>query len=230
MRSVRRSRSTLPLEVLRAHGARLEIPWIRRGTPPRLCWSSTRTCARPRRPSRRSIWTSPEVSPLTRKMPSEPRLAEVGSGGLGPLAGHRLHRVDRPARSTRQMVAQSLLAAAGDVEAMEVDGDFLRALGTACRLPADRAWGVGTRHHDADRTGHPATRCCSRWSSLTERWVGRFAKVRGSAVRSGLQRRRRRILRFRGFVSVLLIGRSIRVARVVHRACCAGRVCHGAGS
>ncbi len=70
-----------------------------------------------------------EVSPLTRKKPSDPRVAErwdlVAWGAeIGTAYTELIDPIDQRAR----LVAQSLLAAAGDLEAMEVDDDFLRAL------------------------------------------------------------------------------------------------------
>ncbi|MFZ1653107.1 MAG: bifunctional lysylphosphatidylglycerol synthetase/lysine--tRNA ligase LysX [Candidatus Nanopelagicales bacterium] len=70
-----------------------------------------------------------EVSPLTRKKPGEPRLAErwdlVAWGAeLGTAYTELIDPIDQRDRLT----AQSMLAAAGDAEAMEVDEDFLRAL------------------------------------------------------------------------------------------------------
>ncbi|MEI8081117.1 MAG: bifunctional lysylphosphatidylglycerol synthetase/lysine--tRNA ligase LysX [Actinomycetes bacterium] len=69
------------------------------------------------------------VSPLTRKKPSNPLLAErwdlVAWGAeLGTAYTELIDPIDQRERFT----AQSLLAAAGDVEAMEIDNDFLRAL------------------------------------------------------------------------------------------------------
>jgi len=70
-----------------------------------------------------------EVSPLTRKMPSEPRLAEKWDlVGWGAELGTAYTELIDPLDQRDRLVAQSLLAAAGDVEAMEVDEDFLRAL------------------------------------------------------------------------------------------------------
>jgi lysyl-tRNA synthetase class 2 len=70
-----------------------------------------------------------EVSPLTRKMPSEPRLAQKWDlVGWGAELGTAYTELIDPLDQRDRLVAQSLLAAAGDVEAMEVDEDFLRAL------------------------------------------------------------------------------------------------------
>ncbi len=70
-----------------------------------------------------------EVRPLTRQHRTEPRLAEawdlIVSGT--ELATAYSELVD-PVEQRERLYAQSLLAAAGDVEAMQVDEDFLRAM------------------------------------------------------------------------------------------------------
>ena len=70
-----------------------------------------------------------EVSPLTRKKPSEPRLAERWDlVAWGAELGTAYTELIDPLDQRDRLTAQSLLAAAGDSEAMEVDEDFLRAL------------------------------------------------------------------------------------------------------
>ena len=70
-----------------------------------------------------------EVSPLTRKDPAEPRLAQKWDlVGWGAELGTAYTELIDPLDQRDRLVAQSLLAAAGDAEAMEVDEDFLRAL------------------------------------------------------------------------------------------------------
>ncbi len=70
-----------------------------------------------------------EVSPLTRKKPSEPRLAERWDlVAWGSELGTAYTELIDPLEQRERLTAQSLLAAAGDSEAMEVDEDFLRAL------------------------------------------------------------------------------------------------------
>jgi lysyl-tRNA synthetase, class II len=70
-----------------------------------------------------------EVSPLTRQHRDDPRLAErwdlVGFGSEIATAYSEL--VD-PVEERARLTAQSLLAAGGDPEAMQLDEDFLRAL------------------------------------------------------------------------------------------------------
>lgn len=70
-----------------------------------------------------------ETSPLTRQHRSEPLLAEkwdlIGFGAEMATAYSEL--VD-PIEQRRRLTEQSLLAAGGDLEAMQLDEDFLRAL------------------------------------------------------------------------------------------------------
>ncbi|HET6258784.1 lysine--tRNA ligase [Pseudonocardia sp.] len=70
-----------------------------------------------------------EVRPLTRQHRSEPRLAEAWDLIVfgTELATAYSELVD-PVEQRERLYAQSLLAAAGDVEAMQVDEDFLRAM------------------------------------------------------------------------------------------------------
>jgi lysyl-tRNA synthetase class 2 len=83
-----------------------------------------------------------EVSPLTRAHRDDPRLAErwdlVAFGT--ELATAYSELVD-PVEQRARLTAQSLLAAKGDPEAMQVDEDFLRALEYA--MPPTGGMGMG---------------------------------------------------------------------------------------
>lgn len=70
-----------------------------------------------------------EVRPLTRQHRTEPRLAEAWDLIVfgTELATAYSELVD-PVEQRERLTAQSLLAAAGDVEAMQLDEDFLRAM------------------------------------------------------------------------------------------------------
>jgi len=94
-----------------------------------------------------------------RRSPAAPHRAAAG-GTLGPGGVRRGARtgyselVD-PVVQRERLTAQSLLAAGGDPEAMQLDEDFLRALEYA--MPPHRRHGHGHRPPDdhADRGEHP---------------------------------------------------------------------------
>ncbi len=70
-----------------------------------------------------------EVSPLTRQKPSDPRVAERWDlVAFGAELGTAYTELTDPIDQRNRLTAQSMLAAAGDTEAMELDEDFLRAL------------------------------------------------------------------------------------------------------
>ncbi len=70
-----------------------------------------------------------DVSPLTRQKPSEPRVAERWDlVAFGAELGTAYTELTDPIDQRNRLTQQSLLAAAGDTEAMELDEDFLRSL------------------------------------------------------------------------------------------------------
>ncbi|NKQ57386.1 bifunctional lysylphosphatidylglycerol synthetase/lysine--tRNA ligase LysX [Amycolatopsis sp. K13G38] len=70
-----------------------------------------------------------EVSPLTRQHRQDPRLAERWDLiAFGAEIGTAYTELTDPLEQRRRLEAQSLRAASGDVEAMELDEDFLLAL------------------------------------------------------------------------------------------------------
>jgi lysyl-tRNA synthetase, class II len=70
-----------------------------------------------------------EVSPLTRAHREDPRLAERWDlVAFGTELGTGYSELVDPVEERARLTAQSLLAAGGDPEAMQVDEDFLRAL------------------------------------------------------------------------------------------------------
>jgi lysyl-tRNA synthetase class 2 len=70
-----------------------------------------------------------EVSPLTRAHRDDPRLAERWDlVAFGVELGTAYSELTDPLEQRRRLTAQSLLAAGGDPEAMDLDEDFLRAL------------------------------------------------------------------------------------------------------
>jgi lysyl-tRNA synthetase class 2 len=70
-----------------------------------------------------------DVSPLTRQHRHDPRLAERWDlVAFGAEIGTAYSELTDPLEQRRRLEAQSMKAASGDVEAMELDEDFLRAL------------------------------------------------------------------------------------------------------
>jgi lysyl-tRNA synthetase class 2 len=83
-----------------------------------------------------------EVSPLTRQHRVDPLLAERWDLiAFGPEVGTAYTELTDPIEQRRRLEAQSLLAASGDVEAMELDEDFLQALEHG--MPPTGGLGIG---------------------------------------------------------------------------------------
>jgi len=83
-----------------------------------------------------------EVSPLTRAHRLEPRLAERWDlVAFGMELGTAYTELIDPVEQRRRLTAQSLLAAGGDPEAMELDEDFLHTLEYA--MPPTGGLGMG---------------------------------------------------------------------------------------
>jgi lysyl-tRNA synthetase, class II len=84
-----------------------------------------------------------EVSPLTRQHRSDPRLAERWDlVAFGAEIGTGYSELVDPLVQRDRLTAQSLLAAGGDAEAMQLDEDFLRALEYG--MPPSGGMGMGT--------------------------------------------------------------------------------------
>ncbi|MFF2404810.1 bifunctional lysylphosphatidylglycerol synthetase/lysine--tRNA ligase LysX [Streptomyces goshikiensis] len=82
------------------------------------------------------------VSPLTRQHRRDPRLAERWDlVAFGTELGTAYSELTDPVEQRRRLTAQSLLAAGGDPEAMELDNDFLDALEYA--MPPTGGLGIG---------------------------------------------------------------------------------------
>jgi lysyl-tRNA synthetase class 2 len=82
------------------------------------------------------------VSPLTRPHRTDPRLAERWDlVAFGAEVGTAYSELTDPLEQRRRLEAQSLKAASGDVEAMELDEDFLDALEHG--MPPTGGLGVG---------------------------------------------------------------------------------------
>ncbi|MFF3611977.1 bifunctional lysylphosphatidylglycerol synthetase/lysine--tRNA ligase LysX [Streptomyces sp. NPDC002580] len=83
-----------------------------------------------------------DVSPLTRQHRVDPRLAERWDlVAFGTELGTAYSELTDPVEQRRRLTAQSLLAAGGDPEAMELDEDFLDALEYA--MPPTGGLGIG---------------------------------------------------------------------------------------
>ncbi|MFD4138519.1 bifunctional lysylphosphatidylglycerol synthetase/lysine--tRNA ligase LysX [Streptomyces sp. NPDC058572] len=83
-----------------------------------------------------------DVSPLTRQHRRDPRLAERWDlVAFGTELGTAYSELTDPVEQRSRLTAQSLLAAGGDPEAMEIDEDFLAALEYA--MPPTGGLGIG---------------------------------------------------------------------------------------
>ena len=83
-----------------------------------------------------------EVSPLTRQHRTDPRLAEKWDlVVLGRELGTAYSELVDPVVQRERLTAQSLLAAGGDAEAMDLDNDFLKALESG--MPPSGGMGMG---------------------------------------------------------------------------------------
>jgi lysyl-tRNA synthetase class 2 len=83
-----------------------------------------------------------EVSPLTRQHRVDPRMAERWDVvAFGAELGTAYSELVDPVEQRRRLTAQSLLAANGDPEAMELDEEFLSALEYA--MPPTGGLGMG---------------------------------------------------------------------------------------
>ncbi|HEX9030793.1 MAG TPA: bifunctional lysylphosphatidylglycerol synthetase/lysine--tRNA ligase LysX [Streptosporangiaceae bacterium] len=83
-----------------------------------------------------------EVSPLTRAHRDDPRLAEKWDlVAFGAEIGTGYSELVDPVEQRARLTAQSLLAAGGDAEAMQLDEDFLRALEYG--MPPSGGMGMG---------------------------------------------------------------------------------------
>ena len=113
----------------------------RRGAAASWCWSCTsswwRTTVEPTFYRDFPI----DVSPLTRQHRDDPRLAERWDlVGFGAELGTAYSELVDPIEQRRRLIEQSLLAAGGDPEAMELDEDFLARSSTRCRRRVGWAW------------------------------------------------------------------------------------------
>ena len=96
-----------------------------------------------------------EVSPLTRQHRNDPRLAERWDlVAFGTEIATAYSELVDPMEERARLTAQSLLAAGGDPEAMQLDEDFLRALEYG--MPPSGGMGMGIDRMLIMLTGAPA--------------------------------------------------------------------------
>ncbi len=95
-----------------------------------------------------------EVSPLTRQHRDDPRLAEKWDlVAFGTEIATAYSELVDPVEQRARLTAQSLLAAGGDAEAMQLDEDFLRALEYG--MPPSGGMGMGIDRMLIMLTGAP---------------------------------------------------------------------------
>ena len=95
-----------------------------------------------------------EVAPLTRQHREDPRLAEKWDlVAFGAEIGTAYSELVDPTEERARLTAQSLLAAGGDPEAMQLDEDFLRALEYG--MPPSGGMGMGIDRMLIMLTGAP---------------------------------------------------------------------------
>jgi len=132
-----------------------------------------------------------EVSPLTRAHRKDPRLAERWDlVAFGTEIGTGYSELIDPVEERARLTAQSLLAAGGDPEAMQLDEDFLRALEYG--MPPAGGMGAGIDRILIMMTGESIreTDPVSRWSARSNRagTSARTGSPAGGAL-AGLSRR-----------------------------------------
>jgi lysyl-tRNA synthetase class 2 len=95
-----------------------------------------------------------EVAPLTRQHRDDPRLAEKWDlVAFGTEIATAYSELVDPIEERARLTAQSLLAAGGDPEAMQLDEDFLRALEYG--MPPTGGMGMGVDRMLIMLTGAP---------------------------------------------------------------------------
>ena len=116
---------------------------IRPGDAARSCWRCTSACSSTHTVEPTFYRDFPtDVSPLTRQHRNDPLLAERWDlVAFGREIGTAYSELVDPVEQRRRLTEQSLLAAGGDVEAMALDEDFLRALEYA--MPPSGGLGMG---------------------------------------------------------------------------------------
>ncbi|GAA2115483.1 bifunctional lysylphosphatidylglycerol synthetase/lysine--tRNA ligase LysX [Actinomadura alba] len=132
-----------PLEKVRQHADQREIKWDPKWGQGRLVQEIFEALVEHTLVQPTFVMDYPlETSPLTRQHREDPRLTEKWDLiGFGTELGTAYSELIDPIEQRRRLTEQSLLAAGGDLEAMQLDEDFLRALEYA--MPPTGGMGAG---------------------------------------------------------------------------------------
>ncbi|MGH3663751.1 MAG: lysine--tRNA ligase [Micromonosporaceae bacterium] len=132
-----------PIETLRAYADKREIGWDAKWGPGRLAEELFEELVAPHLTAPTFVRDYPvETSPLTREHRSQPGLAEKWDLYIqGFELGTAYSELVDPVEQRERLTTQSLLAAKGDAEAMQLDEDFLRAIEYG--MPPSGGMGMG---------------------------------------------------------------------------------------
>ena len=132
-----------PLEELRRYADKREVHWDPKWGPGKLVQELFEALVEHTLIQPTFVLDYPlETSPLTRQHREDPRLTEKWDLiGFGTELGTAYSELIDPIEQRRRLTEQSLLAAGGDPEAMQLDEDFLRALEYA--MPPTGGMGAG---------------------------------------------------------------------------------------
>ncbi len=132
-----------PVEELRRYADKREVHWDPKWGPGKLVQELFEALVEHTLVQPTFVMDYPlETSPLTRQHREDPRLTEKWDLiGFGTELGTAYSELVDPIEQRRRLTEQSLLAAGGDPEAMQLDEDFLRALEYA--MPPTGGMGAG---------------------------------------------------------------------------------------
>ncbi|HEX6472772.1 MAG TPA: bifunctional lysylphosphatidylglycerol synthetase/lysine--tRNA ligase LysX [Streptosporangiaceae bacterium] len=132
-----------PIEQVRKHADARDVPWDPKWGQGKLVQEIFEVLVEHTLVQPTFVMDYPlETSPLTRRHRAEPLLTEKWDLiGFGTELGTGYSELTDPVEQRRRLTEQSLLAAGGDPEAMQLDEDFLRALEYG--MPPTGGVGVG---------------------------------------------------------------------------------------
>jgi lysyl-tRNA synthetase, class II len=132
-----------PLEEVRKHADKVGLRWDPKWGPGKLVQELFEELVEPTLIQPTFVYDYPlETSPLTRQHRDNPLLTEKWDLiGFGTELGTAYSELIDPIEQRRRLTEQSLLAAGGDPEAMQLDEDFLEALEYG--MPPTGGVGVG---------------------------------------------------------------------------------------